>query len=42
LSPEIYPRSLWVGKVIAVQEGARVVGWAKIVEILNEVLRRTD
>jgi hypothetical protein len=41
LSPEVYPRSLWVGKIIVVQEGGHVVGSAKVVEILNEVLRRT-
>jgi hypothetical protein len=41
LSPEVYPRSLWVGKIIAVQEGGRVVGSARVVRILNDVLRRT-
>jgi translation elongation factor EF-Tu-like GTPase len=41
LSPDAYPNSLWVGKILAVQEGSRVVGSAKIVEIMNVVLRKS-
>lgn len=41
LSPEVYPNSLWVGRVLALHEGSRVVGSAKIVAIMNEVLRTT-
>jgi translation elongation factor EF-Tu-like GTPase len=39
ITPDVYPGTLWVGKVIAVQEGSRVVGHAKITKIFNEVLR---
>jgi hypothetical protein len=41
LSPEVYPRCLWVGKVIAVQEGSCIVGSATVVHIMNELLKRT-
>lgn len=39
LTPHAYPNSLWIGKRISIQEGARVVGYATIVEILNPTLR---
>jgi elongation factor Tu len=39
ITPEAYPNSLWVNKVIAVQEGSWVVGHARIVKILNPLLR---
>ena len=38
LSPEAYPKSLWVGKVIDVCEGSRVVGSTRVVEVCNPVL----
>ena len=38
IAPEHYPRSLWPGKVISVQEGARVIGRAEIVRVLNPEL----
>jgi hypothetical protein len=41
ISPDVYPRSLWIGKVLPIQEGSRVIGSAKIVTILNETLRRS-
>lgn len=39
ITPEAYPGTLWVGKVVAVQEGEHVVGFATITKIFNEVLR---
>lgn len=38
ITPEYYPGCLWPGKVMNVQEGGRVVGRSRIVEIYNEVL----
>lgn len=38
LTPDVYPHSLWVGRVINVQEGGRVVGRAEITAVLNPVL----
>ncbi len=40
LSPEQYPKSMQVGKIIRVQEGSRLVGHAKVLKVYNEVLRR--
>jgi elongation factor Tu len=40
ITPEAYPHSLWENKIIAVQEGNRVVGHARIIKILNPLLRR--
>lgn len=40
LSPEAYPHSLWIGKKIGIQEGARVVGYATITKIFNPLLRK--
>ena len=39
LSPEQYPKSMSVGKIIRVQEGSRLVGHAKVLKVYNEVLR---
>ena len=38
LAPAEYPHSLYIGKTITIQEGARVVGHAKILKILNPLL----
>lgn len=40
LSPDLYPHSLWVGKVLKVQEGGRLVGHAKITKVFNVALLR--
>ena len=40
LSPEVYPKSLWIGKEMNIQEGGRLVGKATILEIYNETLRK--
>ncbi len=38
LTPDAYPRCLWIGKKIPIQEGARIVGHATILKILNPLL----
>lgn len=38
LTPEVYPHCLWVGRVIDLQEGGRVVGRAQITKIMNAIL----
>ncbi|MGV3757856.1 MAG: hypothetical protein ACO1QS_20940 [Verrucomicrobiota bacterium] len=40
-SPEAYPHCLWVGRVIDIQEGNRVVGRARITKIMNTLLETT-
>ncbi|UKS27364.1 hypothetical protein LOZ80_39045 [Paenibacillus sp. HWE-109] len=38
ISPEAYPHCLWVGKIINIQEGSRIVGYAEITKIFNDLL----
>ena len=38
ISPDVYPHTLWVGRVLEVAEGSRVVGTATILDVLNPVL----
>ena len=38
LTPEIYPKCLWIGRIINVQEGSWIVGHAKITKIFNPIL----
>ena len=38
ISPEAYPHCLWVGKKINIQEGAKIVGYATILKVLNSNL----
>ena len=40
ITPEAYPNSLWVGKVLPIQEGERVVGTATVEKVLNPILNR--
>ena len=42
LSPESYPHCLWIGKVINIQEGTRIVGYATVLNIFNQLLRLDD
>ncbi len=42
ITPEAYPKSLWVGKNIQFQEGGRVVGYAEVKKINNTVLLRNS
>lgn len=39
LSPEVYPKSIWIGKEIALMEGHRITGIARIIEIYNVSLK---
>ena len=38
-APEEYPHTLWLNKEIAIQEGERIVGYARIQRILNPILQ---
>ncbi|MBC3807185.1 hypothetical protein H8K52_07480 [Undibacterium seohonense] len=38
LTPEVYPKSLWIGREMSVAEGNRVVGKAVVVAIFNPLL----
>lgn len=38
ITPEVYPHCLWIGKIINIQEGEKIVGSAKIIKILNPLL----
>jgi translation elongation factor EF-Tu-like GTPase len=38
LTPEAYPKSLWIGRVLRVAEGSRQVGTATIEAVLNPIL----
>ena len=40
LTPEFYPHCLWKGKKINILEGARIVGYATILEVLNPILEK--
>lgn len=42
LTPEAYPHCLWVGKKINIQEGARIVGYATIINIFNPLLLKEN
>lgn len=38
LTPSVYPRTLWVGRILPVHEGAKMVGTAKVVSVFNQIL----
>ncbi|WNS45335.1 hypothetical protein [Paenibacillus sp. MMS20-IR301] len=42
ITPEYYPRTLWIGKCIRIQEGARIVGQAEVTQIFNELLIKAE
>ncbi|MNI26908.1 elongation factor Tu [compost metagenome] len=42
ITPEAYPKCLRVGKIISIQEGSKVVGYAEIIKIFNQILLITD
>ena len=42
MDPTAYPHCLWIGKKINIQEGARVVGYAKVLKILNPLLAKEE
>lgn len=39
LTPELYPHCMWNGKKILILEGARIVGYATVLKVLNPVLK---
>jgi len=39
ISPEAYPHSLKVGDKIPFQEGATVVGYAEVLDVINDILK---
>ncbi|MDE6699033.1 MAG: hypothetical protein K2J91_06120 [Lachnospiraceae bacterium] len=40
ITPEEYPKSIWVGKELDMYEGAKFIGKAKIIKILNKTLTK--
>lgn len=42
IAPQAYPGCLWIGRVIRVQEGGKLIGYAKILDIRNKILERRD
>jgi len=38
ITPQAYPNCLWIGKKIPFLEGARVVGYATVLKIMNPLL----
>jgi len=41
IAPEEYPYTLRVGTIINVQEGNRLIGYAKVLKIFNKILEKT-
>jgi len=39
ISPEFYPNSLRVGDIISFQEGSKTVGYAEVLDIINDILK---
>ncbi|MGN0487555.1 MAG: hypothetical protein ACI4GB_10030 [Acutalibacteraceae bacterium] len=42
LTPDFYPNCLYKGKKIKILEGARIVGYATILKVLNPILEKLD
>ena len=42
ITPEVYPKTLWVGKRIVFREGVKISGEAVILEVLNKELISED
>ena len=38
ITPKEYPNCIWVGKKITIQEGAKIVGYATVLKVLNPIL----
>jgi elongation factor Tu len=38
ITPDVYPRSLWIGREIDVMEGSRIIGKLVITKIFNHIL----
>jgi hypothetical protein len=39
ITPHVYPRSLWPGRVLVVSVGSRRIGTLTVVSVLNPILR---
>lgn len=42
ITPEVYPGTLWPGRVLRVAEGSRIVGIATVEQVFNTALSRLD
>ncbi|MBL8310176.1 MAG: hypothetical protein JNL19_07130 [Burkholderiales bacterium] len=42
ISPEVYPHTLWIGRQLVVREGARIVGSAIVVRVVNPLMLSLD
>ena len=42
ITPEVYPHTLWTGRVLTVAEGSRPIGAATIIRVLNPLLQAND
>jgi translation elongation factor EF-Tu-like GTPase len=42
ITPEAYPRTIWIGKIIRIQEASKIVGYAVVTKIFNELLRKLN
>ncbi len=42
IQPEAYPNSMFLGKVIPIQEGRHIVGYAKVTKIFNPILKNSE
>ncbi len=40
ISPEEYPKSLWVGKKIEMYDGSKMIGTVEILHIFNKILEK--
>lgn len=41
LSPEAYPGTMWVGRLVSVAEGAQLIGQAQVLQVVNPLLLAT-
>jgi elongation factor Tu len=42
LTPEVYPKSIWIGKKIIFQDGLRITGYAVVTKIMNSILESDE
>lgn len=42
ITPEVYPNTMWVGRVFNLQEASWVVGSVKVLSVYNEILKKSD
>ena len=40
IAPDIYPRTLWVGRILSFYEGNKKTGEAEVLEIYNQTLMK--